>query len=359
MSDEAYYRLAKVLDTLPSGFPATESGIEIRILKRIFTPEEADLFCDLRLTAETAAEIATRTDRPLVGLEEKLISMGERGELWAYQSQGVWNFKMAPWVIGIYEFQLKRMDREFAKMCEEYSMYWGADFMKHGPQMMQVIPIEKEIPVKQEALTHQQVTNLIEQSKSFMVNECICKKKQGLLDKPCTKPLEVCLAMDPEPGRLEKSLWGGRIISKEEAYEVLRKAEEDGLVHLTSNVQSGHWFICNCCGCCCGVLRVVNMGFPQILNSHYYAEIDSELCLACGICADERCQVKAIKKGEDSCSVIKEKCIGCGLCATTCPEEAIRLVHKEPQDLVYPPKDEDAWLEERGRQRGMDYNAYK
>ena len=104
--------------------------------------------------------------------------MGERGELWAYQSQGVWNFKMAPWVVGIYEFQLKRMDREFAKMCEEYSMYWGADFMKHGPQMMQVIPIEKEIPVKQEALTHQQVTNLIEQSKSFMVNECICKKNK-------------------------------------------------------------------------------------------------------------------------------------------------------------------------------------
>jgi len=192
-----------------------------------------------------------------------------------------------------------------------------------------------------------------------MVNDCICKKKQGLLGNPCTKPLEVCLAMDPKPGRFESNTWGGKILTKEEAYKVLRDAEEVGLVHLTTNVEKGQWFICNCCGCCCGILRTVNMGFPQIVNSHYYAEIDPEKCGACGMCADERCQVKAIKKGEDFCTVVRERCIGCGLCATTCPEEAIRLMHKEPQDLIYPPKDEDAWLEERARQRRVDYTAYK
>ncbi len=359
MGDEAYYRLAKVLNALPNGFPATESGIEIRILKKIFTPEEADLFCDLRLTYETSAEIAKRTGRPMEGLEEKLVSMGERGELWASQSGGVWTFKMAPWVVGIYELQLKRMDREFAEMCEEYSMYWGADFLRYGPQIMQVVPVEKEIPVRQEALTYQQVSNLIEQSKSFMLNECICKKEQGLLGNRCTMPLEVCLAMDPEPDRLESSPLGGKAITKEEAYEVLRRAEEAGLVHLTTNVESGHWYICNCCGCCCGVLRAVNMGFPRIVNSHYYAEIDPDKCSACGICADERCQVKAIDKTEDFSRVIKEKCIGCGLCATTCSEDAIKLVHKEPKDRTRPPADENAWFAERGRQRGVDYRAYK
>ncbi len=359
MSDEAYHKVAKVLDTLPNGFPATESGIEIRILKKIFSPEEADLFCDLRLTDETAAEIAKRTDRPLKGLEEKLVSMGERGELLAYQSNGVWKFRMVPWVVGLYEFQLKRMDREFAEMCAEYDMLWGANFLRYGPQIMQVIPIEKEIPVKQEALTYHQVSNLIEQSRSFAVNECICRKKQGLLGKPCTKPFEVCLAMHTEPGRFEGSPLVKTIITKEEAYKVLRESEEAGLVHMTTNVESGHWFICNCCGCCCGVLRAVNMGFPQIVNSHYYAEIDSDKCSACGTCADERCQAQAIKMDGDSYSVVKEKCIGCGLCATTCPEEAIRLVHKEPQELIRPSKDEEAWLDERARQRGIDYSAYK
>lgn len=359
MNEEAYHRLAKVLDTLPNGFPATESGIEIRILKRIFEPDEADLFCDLKLTPETAARISDRTGRPLEGLEQKLVSMWKKGELWAFELDGVWVFKMAPWVVGIYEFQLNRMDREFAAMCEEYSAHWGRQFLSYGPQVMQVVPIEKEIPVKQEALTYQQVSGLIENARSYMVNECICKKQRGLLGEPCSKPTKVCLAMAPVPGVFEKSSWGGDIITKEEAYEVLRKAEEDGLVHLTSNVESGQWFICNCCGCCCGVLRAAGMGLPNVVNSHYYAEIDPDLCSACGICADERCQVKAIKKGDDSCSVIQRRCIGCGLCATTCPSEAIRMVHKKLEDRVYPPKDEDAWLEERGRQRGVDYSKYK
>jgi Na+-translocating ferredoxin:NAD+ oxidoreductase subunit B len=355
MNDEAYYKLAKVLDTLPNGFPSTESGVEIRILKKIFEPGEAELFCDLRLTPETAVQISERTGRPLEGLEKKLVSMWHKGELWAFESDGVWVFKMVPWVVGIYEFQINRMDREFAAMFEEYSRHWGRQYMSYGPQVMQVIPIEREIPVKQEALTYQQVSGLIENARSFMLNECICKKKQGLLDQPCSKPTEVCLAMSPVPGVFEKSSWGGKVIAREEAYEVLRKAEEAGLVHLTSNIVSGHWFICNCCGCCCGVLRAASM-LPNVVNSHYYAEIDPELCSACGVCAVARCQVKAIKKGDDFCSVITKRCIGCGLCATTCPEEAIKMIHKKPEDRRCPPKDENAWLEERGRQRGVYFS---
>jgi electron transport complex protein RnfB len=359
MSDEIYHKLARVLDTLPNGFPSTETGIEIKILKRIFTPEEADLFCDLRLTPETAEQIAARTGRPTEGLEQTLISMWERGEIFASDLGGVKKFRMMPWILGIYEFQNHRMDKEFAEMCQEYSMHWGAQFISFGPQLMQVIPIEKAIPVKQEALTYQQVHNLIENAKSFMVTECICKKNQGLLDNPCQKPTEVCMGMNPEPGFYENHPWGGRVITKEEAYEVLHKAEEAGLVHMTSNLESGHGYICNCCGCCCGLLRAINMGLPNVVNSHYYAHIDPELCTACGTCAEERCQVGAIEEGEEAYSVVKEKCIGCGLCISTCPSEAIRLVHKKPEEIVYPVTDEEAWLEERARQRGIDFSAYR
>jgi hypothetical protein len=250
MSDEIYHKLAKVLDTLPSGFPATESGIEIKILKKIFTPEEADLFCDLRLTSEDAEQIAKRTGRSIEGLEEMLISMWKRGEIWADESDGVKRFKMMPWIIGIWELQLQRMDREFAEMCKEYSKDFGPQFLDFGPQVMQV-------------------SGIIKNAQSFMVNECICKKHQGLLDKPCDKPSEVCLTMSPEPDFVENHPMGGRKISKEEAYEVLRKSEEAGLVHLTSNVESGHWFICNCCDCCCGSVRTAKMGAPDVINSHY------------------------------------------------------------------------------------------
>ena len=359
MNDEVYYRLAKVLDTLPNGFPSTESGVEIKILKKIFTPEEADLFCDLKLTPETAEQIAKRTGRSPEGLEEKLVSMWKRGEISASNLSEIRKFNMMPWIIGIYEFQNKRMDKEFAEMCEEYSMHWGAQFITYGPQAMQVVPIEKEIVVKQEALTYEQVSCLIENAKSFMVNDCICKKEQGLLDNPCDKPLEVCLGANPEPGYYDNHPWGGRVISKEQAFEVLSKAEEAGLVHMTSNIESGHWFICNCCGCCCGLLRAVNMELPNVINSSYYAMIDPNLCEACGTCAEDRCQVNAIEEGGDAYEIIKEKCIGCGLCISTCPSEAIQLFRKQPEDIFPPVKDESAWFDKRAQERGIDYSAYK
>jgi electron transport complex protein RnfB len=362
MSDEVYRKLAKVLDTLPNGFPATESGVEIKLLKRIFQPDEVELFCDLRLAFETPEQIAKRTGRHLEGLEEKLTTMWERGQIFGVNLGGSKMFKMMPWAIGIYEFQLPRLDREMAEMCEEYMMKaYGQQFFENQPQLMQVIPIEKEISAKHEALTYEKVSTIVENGQSFLLNDCICKKEQGLLDNPCEKPLEVCLAIAPVPGIFDNPRYG-RTISKNEAYEVLNKSEEAGLVHLTFNVESGHFFICNCCGCCCGVLRgIKELGIPasKVVNSHYYAKIDPDACEACGICADERCQVDAIEEGEDAYEIIKDKCIGCGLCISTCPNEAIQLVRKEPEELLHPPRDEMAWFEERGRLRGVDFSSYK
>ena len=105
MSEEIYHNLAKVLDTLPNGFPTTDSGVELKLLKRIFRPEDAELFCDLRLDFETAQQISERTGRALEGLEEHLSDMRERGQIFGVDLGGVKIFKMVPWAFGIYEFQ--------------------------------------------------------------------------------------------------------------------------------------------------------------------------------------------------------------------------------------------------------------
>jgi ferredoxin len=246
-------------------------------------------------------------------------------------------------------------------MCEEFMESYGRQFFDKGPQLMQVVPIEREIPGRHEAMTYEKVSSIIENGQSFVLMECICKKEQGLLDNRCEKPLEVCMGIAPVPGVFDNPK-AGRPISREEAVKVIQEAEEAGLVHLTWNVESGHFFICNCCGCCCGVLKGINdLGIPasRVVNSYYYAEIDPDECAACGTCADERCQVNAIEEGEDAYSVIRDRCIGCGLCVPTCPSEAIRLVRKEAQELVPPPRDETQWFEERGRTRGVDFSAYK
>lgn len=359
MSGDVYQRLAKVLDTLPNGFPATDSGVEIKLLEKIFRPKDAELFCDLRLNWETAQQIAERTGRPLERLEDQLNEMQQRGQIWGVDVAGVKIFKMLPWAFGIYEFQLHHMDRELAEMCEEYARAYGEPFFKNKPQLMQVIPIESEIRATHEALSYEKVSSIIESGKSFVVQDCICKKEQGLMENPCDRPLEVCMGIAPIEGVFDNIQYG-RKLSKQEAYELVQKCEEDALVHLTWNVKGGHFFICNCCGCCCGVLRSINeWGISDAVNSYYFAEIDTETCAACGTCADERCQVNAIEDGEDVYQVIKEKCIGCGLCISTCPSEAIQLVRKPPEEIVTPPKDEMDWYEKRGNLRGVDFSAYK
>jgi NAD-dependent dihydropyrimidine dehydrogenase PreA subunit len=357
---DIYKKLSKVLDTLPNGFPETESGVEIKLLKKIFTPEEADLFCDLRLSFETPEQVAERTGRPLEGLSDRMKTMWQKGQLFGVDFGEAQIYKMLPWVFGIYEFQLKRMDREFAELCDEYTPVFGKQFFENTPQLMQVIPIENEIQNTQAALPFEKASTIIEKGKSFAVNECICKKEKALLDQRCDKPLEVCMGIAPVPGVFEgDNPWGGRVITKEEAYKILQDAEEAGLVHMTSNVQDGQFYICNCCGCCCGVLRSINeLGVKNAIHSNYYAVIDPDLCDNCGLCASDRCQIEAIREGDTAYEIIKDKCIGCGLCITTCPAEAIRLERKPDNECITPPTDEEEWYKKRADSRGIDYSNF-
>jgi Uncharacterized Fe-S center protein len=361
MSDEIYHTLAKVLDTLPNGFPATESGVEIKILKKIFSPEDVELFCDMRLNFETAKQVASRTGRPLDGLEGRLVAMWNKGQLFGVKLGRTHIFKMIPWVFGIYEFQLGRFDKELAELCEQYAPDFVNQFYSQMPQLMQTLPIEALLSSDNEPLPYERVSSIVENGKAFLVNDCVCKKERALIGKPCSRPMQVCLAIAPIPKVFDNSPQG-RVITKEEAYALLKQCEEDGLVHFTSNVQFGQFYICNCCECCCGVLRSINEGgmpVSHVVNAHYYAVIDAEKCTACGTCADKRCQVHAVEAGEGASRIIREKCIGCGLCITTCPGEAIRLTHKDKKELVLPPQTENDWNDERGRRRGVDFTQYK
>ncbi len=357
MSEDVYKRLAKVLDTLPNGFPATPSGVELKILKKVFTPEDAEIFCDLKLKFETPADIAARTGRPVEGLEDKLVAMWRNGLIFMVDFGVTKVFKMLPWAFGIFEFQLPRMDKELAELLEQYQDF-GRQFFENTPQLMTVVPVEEKIPAEHVALPYESVSAIIDKGQSFAVAQCICKQEKNLLGKGCDKPQEVCLGIAPVPGVFEKHFWG-RPISRDEARKVLSTAEEKGLVHLSWNIQDGQFFICNCCGCCCGVLRSINeLGIRHAVNSAFYAEIDPEKCIACGVCANERCQVEAIAEDGDVYRVEKDKCIGCGLCVSTCPEDAIMLIRKPESEVVTPPANEDAWFLERGRRRGVDFSKY-
>lgn len=360
MSNDVYHKLATVLNTLPNGFPATENGLEIKLLEKIFTPEEADLFCDLRLSMETPVQIAERTGRPLDGLDEILTRMWmEKGQIQGAELGPTRVFQMIPWIIGIWEFQVGRMDEEFARLSQQYYEHFGADFFSKGPSLMRTIPVGQELSPSQQTMPYDRVSTILESGHSFAVNDCVCKKEERLLGHSCEYPLEVCLSVAPIPGLFEKHPWG-RPISKEEAYGVIEKAEEAGLVHMVSNVENGHSFICNCCGCCCAVLKGINkLGLKNVVNSDYYSVIDADTCNLCSLCGESVCQVDAISEGDDTYLVDKELCIGCGVCLESCPYEAISLQMKPEAERVASPKDGGAWMDQRSKQRGVDFSSYK
>lgn len=359
VADEIYKKLAGVLDTLPNGFPETGSGVEIRLLKKIFKPEQAEMFCELRLAMETADEIASRTGRDPGQTRELLETMRQDGQVFSVKFGDIRWYKMMPWVFGIFEFQLHRLDKEMVLLVDEFEEY-SKNFFSVRPQLMQVLPVEEEITSAQTALPWERVSSIIEHGQSFRITDCICKKKKELLGKPCNRTVRVCMAIAPVPDIFEDDEQG-RVISREEAYSILMKSEEEALVHLTGNTQFGQFYICNCCSCCCGVLGSIDRyGIPasSVVNSQYYAEIDQDTCTGCGICSSERCQVRAIEEG-DPCKVIKDRCIGCGLCISTCPASAIKLIRKPEPEISIPPLTENEWFDERGKNRGVDFSRYK
>ena len=135
---------------------------------------------------------------------------------------------------------------------------------------------------------------------------------------------------------------------------MLNEFERIGLVHTVSNIIRGVYYVCNCCGCCCGVLRgITDFGIENsVAHANYYSVIDTNECIGCGVC-ERRCQVKAISMKDGVAVVDHPHCIGCGLCVTGCPTHAARLQRKPENEIVHPPIDFETWELERLRNRGL------
>jgi ferredoxin len=345
-----YEQLAKALDGLPNGFPRTPSNVEIQVLKKILSPEEAKLAGQLKGSMEPVDVIAKRIGLSAEETRQKLTGMAKRGLVWHYDKDGELFFRLAPFVVGIYEAQLESMDHELAHLVEEYLANGGAaGIMKPQPAIHRVIPAQKA--VKSEwILPYDDVKAILLKSKTFRLRDCVCRKQQDLIARKCTFPLRTCLSFSS----LE-SPSNPYTISKKEALDFLDKAEEMGLVHTVSNVMKGIGYVCNCCGCCCGILRGINEWGIQnsVAYANYYAAIDRDECVGCGTCR-ERCQVHAIFEQNGISVVDTKRCIGCGLCATGCPNGAAELKRKPENEIVNPPRDFATWEHERMHNRGLN-----
>jgi len=348
---DVYNELRSFLDAIPNGFPASANGTEIKILKKIFNEEEAALFMKLRMTFETPEQIASRTGLDLEYIKKMLPIMKTKGQLLGISKPEFSLYRIFPFVFGIYEFQGPMLDKEFAELSEEYmNSTMAKEFFATEPAIMKSIPIGIEVKDDTTIEPYESVAALIEGAKSWSVRDCICKKEKGLLGKTCDRPMEVCLSFAPVPGAFDNDTTC-RAITKDEAYAILKMSEEVGLVHMTSNYKAGHFYICNCCKCCCGPLtQYIAVSKNAVAKSNYIAVVDKDLCISCGDCLD-RCQANAIEMKEHA--EITD-CIGCGLCVSTCPAEAISLKRRAQDDIPVVPANERDWLKLRAAARGMN-----
>jgi Na+-translocating ferredoxin:NAD+ oxidoreductase subunit B len=353
MTDNRYIELRETLDRFPNGYPATDDGLELRFLEKIFSPEEAGIASKLKMKFETVQQIAERTGLEADYLGRILEEMQGKGQIFRVRLGKIMLYKLLPFVFGIYEYQLYRIDREMAELAEEYfRTAFGPQFGAKQPSLLKVVPIEKTIAHTTAIQPYQSLSKLISGAKAWAVDECICKKEKGILGDGCSKPREVCIGIAPVENFFDDFFWG-KSVTKDEALKVLEKAEEAGLVHMTSNVQEGHILICNCCGCCCAILRGINkLGLDNAAaKSDYVAVIDHDACTGCGICLD-RCQVRAIDMNDTA--EVNGRCIGCGLCVTTCPADSVSLRRRDNEDILDTPLNEKDWVRKKAASRGRD-----
>jgi electron transport complex protein RnfB len=381
---DVYERLAKALEALPHGFARTPSGVEIKLIKKAFTPEEVWLAGQLTREYETPAQIAQRVGRDVgevAALLERLVPLGlvklnspvaAGAGVLEQTVQGEKRYRLRPFIVGWYEASMRRLDKEFAELFEQFITEGGGErVFAPRPGLLGVIP--QRGTLKPEWIAREPFLDIdahFQRHERFLVIPCVCRREIEILGgNDCHKPMKRCGFVGLPP----QTPLGETVLDREEAMALFAKLEKQGHVHLAfygfTMFDEAPQFMgtCNCCSCCCAILhgpKLAGLEFqdgPQ--KSNYRAVIDPEKCTACGACI-KRCPVEAISEGPKRmplacpCGVLPEmrpgasevdrdKCIGCAVCVTGCPEDAIMMEPVSEEEWFHTPSSMEEWEEMR------------
>jgi len=343
--DNIYRKLQQQLDTLPIGFPATKSGVEIRLLKFFFTPEEAEIAINMRFIPEPVKKIYRRVKKKVKSIEELELILDRMYHKGAINLKRLMDengeeirYHLAFLAVGMYEYQVKSITKEFYEDIEQYfEEEYRNEIVSTKINQLRTIPVEESITPEHNIATYDELRTIIERTEKISIMDCICQKGKDLIGESCkqTNIREHCFALNNSAQHVV-DINNGRFITKDEALNILKKAQEEGLILQPGNAQDPN-FICCCCGCCCDLItNLKKLERPwEMFYSNYYANVDSDSCIGCETCLN-RCQMDAISMVESIAVVEQNLCIGCGNCVTTCPEQAITLKRKDKEML--PPK---------------------
>ncbi|MBP1693306.1 MAG: hypothetical protein H6Q37_1189 [Chloroflexi bacterium] len=352
---DPYRQLADKLDALPNGFPSTSSGAELRLLAKLFTPEEAGLAAQLTASLRTPAQIIPTCgpDTDLKTITQTLKGMARKGLIDAGRTDDGLGFKLLPFVVGIYEMQNGHIDAELALLFEDYFQQAFAGVLSIQPALHRVIPVTESVQIDMEVRPYESAAELIEQAKAWGVTDCICRTQKSLIGQACEHPIDVCMSFGPNEGMFDNHPLV-HALTREQAYATLQRAARAGLVHTVSNSQEGVWYMCNCCTCGCGILRgMAEMGLANaVARSSFVNQVDPDRCILCEACLPY-CQFQALELMDGGMNVNELRCIGCGVCVSACPEGALGLVRRPESELLPVPIDHAEWAALRSKARGI------
>jgi len=311
------------------------SQILPKIWKTLCSEQEAAIVNSL--PADTA-ELAGRFNMNEKEMQQILDELYHRGAVFDYARGGRILYRMPRHVVQFHDSSIlwHEAPEEMMDLWEEFGETEYPQLLElvtqiKMPSFMRVIPIHEAIDSKNQVLSFEDAAQILQDAKTIAVTTCVCRK----LMKRCDAPLEVCLQINKGADYTIKRKTG-RKIDLDEAMEILRRSEEAGLVHMTENTRGRNNVICNCCSCCCEMLRFAKDTKTKgvLAPSRYLAQVLREECTGCGLCEDI-CPVDAvIIDAEEIAQVAQDSCIGCGLCASACPTGAISLDDIRTEDFI-------------------------
>ena len=359
INTELYEKLRRVLskgdNVVGTGeaVPLPKNKACQKLLTNMYTEEEAMIITTCFTEGgeiKTLVALKKLTGIPREELKKKLEKMLEKGKI---RKAGPYYF-ILPYSPGGFDayFIASRDDPE--KMKKVAEAHWelidsGLNFEGSASNLgrFRVMPamdsktglIEVNQPVdfENQILPYE---TIMEHIKTFpepfaLLYRCPCRQVTKLIGEPCKVTDEINCMISGIAAHNAIEHGTARQVSREKFIEHLKKAEKAGLVHQTTNVQSNSFFFCNCCSCCCGILKTIRKyrNYGAITKSNFEPNIDRDLCILCEKCMNI-CPMEAIYHhwphqddlSDNYMKIRLDYCIGCGLCASHCPSDAISLL---------------------------------
>ncbi len=339
-SDREYRLLRQRLDAQVTGAP--DSPALVQILRILFSPEDAELARRVPARFTSLGGLAKKLGMPREELDVRLTDMARRGLVFDIEHEGRRYFALAPVVIGFFEFTFMRTgdDLPMAELSRLFDEYMKGDdrFIRGvfgGPtQIGRALVHEEALPPgdHSEVLDWERSSQIVRTASAIAVAHCACRHKAFHQGKACDRPRENCLTFNYAA---EMVLHAGlaQPVTADGALRILEESKDAGLAQIGDNVQRKVSYICNCCGCCCGMIDAIRRFDLRtaVVTSNWIAGIDAERCKGCGQCA-KVCPVSAIEIREEGNGAARKRavvdeslCLGCGVCYSACKAGGISM----------------------------------